>query len=285
MKKIVRIILVSFFFAGSLCAQDTKYVIVPIKIYKNNKVDIYGLSSLTNRLFAEAGYQVFTENRASWPNELQQNPCLAIYTETEDVSPFIGLTKVKLTLKDCYQQLLFETVGKDNDMDDIKALHFALKEAFENTLNVGELQKSYAKISTKLSSPQHQAMKQTSPEQANKPIAKENKIAPTAKTTQLGTASKEAILKKHWKKYSPIEIEGIYTYEGVVYFVEYADENFQFSTQNTVIAELEKTSKQGVYKVFWTNGNFDIAYRKANGILLVEQTQGQQVRLLQLQRK
>lgn len=288
-KKIVAIVslLVLTF---SLFAQD-KYVIVPIKLYKYDKIDIYGLSSLTNQLFAKSGYKVFTENQLSWPKELQANPCLAIYTETEDVSPLIGLTKVKITLKNCYKQKLAESIGKDNDVDNIKALHIALEEAFNNLKTKGKIASCYANLSKAKDNYQTPEIASTIKPKAKvfikKPVIKNNstKAAEISSEKKDKTTSLEEVQRHHWKKYTPVEIEGIYSYANKNYVIKYVDKGFELISPNQIkLALLQKTSKDKIYRVLWENGIFDIAYLKDNGTLVIEQSQDEQIEVWKLEK-
>lgn len=269
MKKAAILIILTLSFLTGSSAQEKKYIIVPIKIYKFNKVDIYGLSSLTSQLFAKAGYQVLSANKMSWPKDLQANLCNAIYTETEDVSPLIGLTKVKLTLKDCYHKVLAEAIGKDNDVDDIKALQVALEEAFETLKKGKKIENAFTSLSqnsknvaiTQTTTPEKQVTSSTQPT--------ENKAAKVSKAT-----SKIEILKSYWQQFEAKGIEGIYTKKNEQFYVKYDNNAFTlYNSSNVILAKIVRTSASTIFKIQWNNGTEDVGYLKDSKTLVLENTE------------
>lgn len=278
MKKKLIIISIFCYAFSSLFAQETKYIIVPLKMYKHNKVDIYGLSSLTNQLFAKAGYKVFTNNRMSWPADLQADPCKALYTETEDVSPLIGLTKVKLTLRDCFQKVHYETVGKDNDIDDIKALHTALEEAFENMQKEIHLDELFATLPKTKSvvEPTKEILKKE-----QKPLTMQKQT--TTKKAPISLTFEET-LKAYWRHNVPVGIEGIYEADQKQYFIREKDNVFMlYNNTEQQLAQLEKTTLGDIYKVRWDNGTESVAFLK-DRILKIEKKQEEKVKVIALKK-
>ncbi len=267
MKKFSLLIILSFLFTSNSFGQEKQYVVVPIKIYKNNRIDIYGLSSKTNQLFAKAGYIVLTDNVRNWPEELQNNPCQVLYIETEDVSPLIGLTKVKLTIQDCYKRTICQSLGKDNDIEDIKALHIALKEAFDNLQQEGKIKAAFASLPQGEEKKAIKAMLLT----PSKPIAQKEaeKKQPTAKGD---LSMMEQILKSYWKNNVAVAIEGIYSYANNNYFIKKNGQIYElYNKEEKRIATLKESSLPNIYKVMLKEGK-----------LLIEKTQDNSTTVLSL---
>lgn len=255
-------------FVNNTSAQDTKYVIVPIKIYKFNKVDIYGLSSLTNQLFAKAGYTVLTNNKMSWPEDLQNNECKAIYTDTEDISPLIGLTKVKLTLKNCYYKVLTEKIGKDNDVNDIKALHTALQEAFDMLRKDGEIEKAFASLTMESKQNPSNLPKQAVQKQPKAPETLQKKEEEVHKETK---KSKITTLKNYWEQFGAKSIEGVYNKNEEQFYIKYDDGVFVlYNNAHTSMAKILPTEMPSIFKVEWKDGSTEVGYLKEEKTLILE---------------
>lgn len=293
--KSLALILISLFVSFSASSQDMnkKYVIVPLKFYKFDKIDIYGLSSATTKLFVNDGYTVVTDSKQSWPKELKENPCLAIYTKTNDISPLIGLTKVELVLMDCYQNVLYKAQGKDNSEDEIISLSKALKEAYELLKKEEAIELSFSNLLNDTANEQTIPLtKLENTATTNVKQTRETKNNTIRNTTRPNTPNPVAkLLEDRWKKESPIGIEGIYETTDKTYYILYDDKNelggfwlYEMSKM-APIAKLISTSSPVIYKVFWTEDNFDIAYLNEEQVLVIEKTRNKKTTLLELLKK
>ncbi len=217
---------------------------------------------------------LFTSNL--FGQEKQYVVCQALYIETEDVSPLIGLTKVKLTIKDCYKRTICKSLGKDNDVEDIKALHIALKEAFDNLQQEGKIKAAFASLPQGKEKKVIKAMLLT----PSKPIAQKEveREQPVAK----GDLSMEQILKAYWKNNAAVAIEGIYSYANNKCFIKKNGQIYElYNKEEKRIATLKESSLSNIYKVMWNDNVQDIAYMK-EGKLLIEKTQDNGTAVLSL---
>lgn len=289
--KQLAVLFISFFIGFSTWGQNTnkKYVIVPLKFYKFDKIDIYGLSSTTTKLFVEDGYTVLTDSKQAWPEELKKNPCKAIYTQTNDISPLLGLTKVELVVMDCYQNILYKAQGKDNDADEIIALREALREAYTALKEEGGMVRFFSNLPKDTDNSQSIPLTQLEATATPLPSPKVQK-KPHFPTAQKPNAVVK-LLQDRWKKEEPIGIEGIYKANDKVYYILYDDKSelggFWLYKMNemTPIAKLTTTSAPKIYKTYWANGGFDIAYQNEEQKLIIEETISNKTTLLELSKK
>lgn len=131
---IVVFILVSF--TSSIFAQKSinnyKYVIVPESYDFVEGKDRYQLNSLTKFLFNKYGFNAYMITD-SLPDDLFQNRCLALYADAEKLKGKLFKTEVKIVLKDCFGQLVYESeIGSTREKMFDKAYSYAIRNAFEN---------------------------------------------------------------------------------------------------------------------------------------------------------
>ena len=121
----------------SLCAMaqksinDYKYILVPKKFDFQKSEDKYQLNSITKFLFNKYGYEAyFTDEEL--PEDLNNNPCLALTTEANDEKGNLFKTKVEIILKDCFGEVVKKSkVGESRIKRYERAYNEALREAFK----------------------------------------------------------------------------------------------------------------------------------------------------------
>lgn len=95
---------------NALNAQDLdsyKYIIVPKTFKINDKLDAYGLTSLTTKLFEQEGFTTIMKG-SKIPAELKKNPCLGLHADVDKVSEGT-VNKLILNLKDCHGNKVYES--------------------------------------------------------------------------------------------------------------------------------------------------------------------------------
>ncbi len=108
-----------------------KYVIVPKKFGFLAEPDKYQLNSMTVFLFNKYGFEAIMEGEAL-PEDLKKNPCSALHADVlSDSGMFSMITKVKVVLKNCTQQTLFESKeGRSKQKEYKFSFQEALRDAF-----------------------------------------------------------------------------------------------------------------------------------------------------------
>jgi hypothetical protein len=105
-----------------------KYVVVPYEFEFLSKHDQYRVNSLTRFLFKKEGFQVMYDTE-TFPQDLGDDRCMALYLDLdEDSSMFV--TKTKIILKDCSNQIILESVQGTSR---IKAYEKAYGESIRNS--------------------------------------------------------------------------------------------------------------------------------------------------------
>lgn len=104
-----------------------QYVLVPEKYAYQDEANKYQLNALTEFLFEKYGFN------ALYKEEIPEgtDPCRVLQANVLNESN-IFRTKVKLTLKDCYNKLVFSSEGKSKFKDYKRSFHDALRNAFSD---------------------------------------------------------------------------------------------------------------------------------------------------------
>lgn len=111
---------------------DYKYVIVPESYDFLEGKDRYQINSLTKFLFNKYGFTAYMITD-SLPEDLFKNRCLALYADAEKLPGKLFKTEIKIVLKDCFGQLVYESeIGSTREKMFDKAYSYAIRNAFEN---------------------------------------------------------------------------------------------------------------------------------------------------------
>ena len=154
MKKLV--ILAAMVFYGNIFSQDLndfKYIIVPESYDILGKTNQYQLNALTKFLFEKNGFQTIMKTE-TWPEDLQQNPCLGVSPVlVEDSGLFV--TKMRIVLQDCKGMTVYKTrEGKSKEKEFQAAYQESFRDAFQDLADLQYEYKSNSGIaeSVKMSS-------------------------------------------------------------------------------------------------------------------------------------
>ena len=125
---------ISFFFVViGIYAQNIntyKYIIVPKKFSILKETNQHQLNVLAKHLFKEAGFTAIYSD--AFPDDLRLNNCLGLNADIEEQSG-IFTTKLKITLRDCKNTVVFTSAeGKSRKKDFKTAYQEALRKAFKS---------------------------------------------------------------------------------------------------------------------------------------------------------
>ena len=131
MKKILSIIAL-FVIATNVIAQDLnnyKYALVPAKFSFSKQADDYRLNTLTKMFMEKYGFESYLDSEIL-PSEFASDNCNKVYVDVVENNSMM-MTKIKVVLKDCFNQVLFTSEeGKSRLKDYTAAYNQALREAF-----------------------------------------------------------------------------------------------------------------------------------------------------------
>jgi hypothetical protein len=129
MKKVILLLFFSMIaVAGNAQLDRYKYVVVPTQFDGFKNVNQFRTSTLIKHLFTQNGFTAVYDDKIT--PELASKPCQGLRADMVDTSSLLS-TKVKLVLKDCYGQVVFETIeGKSKQKDFELAYREAITEAF-----------------------------------------------------------------------------------------------------------------------------------------------------------
>lgn len=125
MKKIVLLFILISSYAFSQSVNDYQYVIVPVKFDFLKSEDQYKLNTLTKLMLEKYGFKAYLNNE-----EIPKNVdrCNFLYANVQDKSGMFD-TKVKVVLKDCKENVIFETqFGQSREKEYAVAYNLALRE-------------------------------------------------------------------------------------------------------------------------------------------------------------
>ncbi len=126
MKKYLVLFVVLTSQAYSQSVSDYQYVIVPTKFTGFKENDKYRLNTTTKLMLEKYGFKTFSSTD-NLPNDIGDN-CQRLYADIGVAKDFFE-TKVKIVLKDCKENIVYETdFGKSREKDYAKAHNEALRE-------------------------------------------------------------------------------------------------------------------------------------------------------------
>lgn len=107
-----------------------KYLVIPVQFEFKKGKNPLKLSTLTRHLFNNEGFTTYYEGE-ELPDDLFKNRCLASYAKIVELKEGFRLTRLKIVLKDCKDNVIFESsVGDSGENNHEKRYHEALREAF-----------------------------------------------------------------------------------------------------------------------------------------------------------
>ncbi len=130
-KLLISLVLLISIPSFSQSLNDYQYVIVPSKFEVLKENDKYHLNSLTKAFLLKYGFKAYLSSD-EMPDELSNKRCMVLYASlTRDGGIF--MTKLKLALKDCKDNVVFETeFGASRDKDYNVAYNQALRAALKS---------------------------------------------------------------------------------------------------------------------------------------------------------
>lgn len=149
MKRIFLLLTLLTFKMFSQSVNDYKYVIVPTKFEDFKDENKYNLNVSTKLLLEKYGFVVYMNNQ-DIPTEIANNRCKSL---TADVINESGLlvTKVKILLKDCKENIVFETeYGKSREKEYAVAFNLAFRDAAKSFESLNYKYSGENKIGTDL---------------------------------------------------------------------------------------------------------------------------------------
>lgn len=132
MKKIIISLILVLGFAIICKAQpslnDYKYVIVEKQFHFQNEANEYNLNSLTRYLFKKNGFKPILEGEI-YPDDLKSDYCLALISEITAKGAF--KTRVTIVLRDCDNNIVFQTEGVTKEKYFDKVYKIGIQKAME----------------------------------------------------------------------------------------------------------------------------------------------------------
>lgn len=128
MKKYLLLFVLISSYGFSQSINDYQYVIVPVKFDFLKKEDQYRLNTLTKFLLQKYGFKAYFNNEQI-PSNIENQRCNFLYANVLENNGML-MTKVKITLKDCKEKVLFETeYGNSREKEYPVAYNEALRKA------------------------------------------------------------------------------------------------------------------------------------------------------------
>ena len=131
MKKIVLLFILFTSYTFSQSINDYQYVIVPIKFNFLKENDKYRLNTLTKLLLQKYTFKSYLSTE-QLPAEIENQRCGILYATVSENNNFF-MTKVKVVLKDCKDEVVYETeFGTSREKEYATAYNEALRTAFKS---------------------------------------------------------------------------------------------------------------------------------------------------------
>ena len=130
MKKVIVLLL----FVNCTLAQNLnsyKYVLLPSRFSCQTEVDQYNLNSLMRMILEKNGFEVYLDNE-KFSDDFATDNCNKLYADL-DVQNSMFVTKVKIVLKDCKNNIIFiSSQGKSIEKNQTIAFSQALRTASQS---------------------------------------------------------------------------------------------------------------------------------------------------------
>ena len=128
MKSIVLLVVLISGYAFSQTVNDYQYVIVPAKFIIFKETDKFRLNTNVKMLLQKYGFRPYLSNE-ELPKEIENQRCSFLYADVVETTGIL-ITKLKVSLKDCYQKVVYETeFGTSREKEFVIAYNQALREA------------------------------------------------------------------------------------------------------------------------------------------------------------
>lgn len=111
-----------------------KYAYVDILVYENEQLDIYGITQYLRNELTKKGLVVLSDNRANWPKDAVQNPCLVgLWEPNHSPGGIPNSANAGYVLKNCKDEIVYEGTGFSTRFGAYypQNVPFAMKKAFK----------------------------------------------------------------------------------------------------------------------------------------------------------
>lgn len=109
-----------------------RYVVLETLVYEDQQIDKYLIGSNLRRHFYANGYYAVSDQKMSWPEELLEEPCRAVYGDIETGEPMFGRYRVQLVLRDCLNRTVARFEGRGSGEDSREAYARAVEQALRD---------------------------------------------------------------------------------------------------------------------------------------------------------
>lgn len=241
-----------------------KYVIVPKKFQFLKEADKYKLNSLTKFLFNKHGFTAIMEGE-EFPDDLQNNRCLAMLADVNAVKGGLFKTKVQVELKNCnYETLLTSKVGESREKEYKVAYNLALRDAFTSFETIQYKYDESKSLVSQNSSKKEGDLKEIEKLQKEIEILKEEKNN-VSKNKEIIISEKNMVMHKA----KPIKVVKQESEE--VLYAQQIDNGFQLI--NTEPKKVMTLYFSGIPDVFIVKGKDALVYKK-EGIWVFTENNG-----------
>ena len=116
--KNIFLLITGLFFSFIINAQKSinalngyKYVYVPVLVYDDGRVDIWGISDKINKAFTDKGFTVITSlERAKEISKV--DPCSIVDCTISHTNVTVGTNSVTLTMRNCKDEIIYSNTGR-----------------------------------------------------------------------------------------------------------------------------------------------------------------------------
>ena len=220
-----------------------KYLVIPVQFEFKKGKNPLKLSTLTRYLFNKEGFTTYYEGD-KLPDDLFKDRCLASYAQIVELKEGFRLTRLKILLKDCKDNIIFESgVGDSGENNHEKRYHEALREAFTS---IESLNYSYKPEIEKDNNVVNISEKPNSSEK----VLNEEKIEETSEKTEATLMGSELSADSKTKESNKYENEEQSENIDIIFYAQEIENGFQLVDDvSNKIMVLLKTAKTNLFVV------------------------------------
>lgn len=219
-----------------------KYAYVEMLVYEDNQLDVYGVTQYLGNELTKKGLIMLNDNRANWPKDAEQNPCLiGHWYPNHSPGGIPNSANAGYVIKNCKDEIVYEQTGFSTRFGAFypQNVPFAMKKAFKSMQELNY--KFNEKLVPEIEFPNVESTSET--EQSLRTYFNENRIEPIEgiyKSYQSDRLGYYKIgIKKRDDKFIAILIES----------------DFKHWKQGEIKAYFETTSIRNIFSTKWLMGN------------------------------
>ncbi|WP_138434836.1 hypothetical protein [Winogradskyella algicola] len=227
-----------------------KYLIIPVQFEFKKGKNPLKLSTLTRYLFNKEGFTTYYEGD-KLPDDLFKDRCLASYAQIVELKEGFRMTRLKILLKDCKDNIIFESVvGDSGENNHEKRYHEALREAFTSIESLNYNYKPEIEKNSNDYEQNNNVVSISEKPKSSEKVLNEEKIEETSEKTEVTLMDSELSADSNTEESNKYKNEEQSENIDIIFYAQEIENGFQLVDDvSNKIMVLLKTAKSNLFIV------------------------------------